>query len=92
MCFPCYSRDPGFRLSFKPTVVVFRSSKRFPGYDSESKEFNAEVHRNHIFGQHVANYMRLLKEEDEEGYKRQFSQYIKNGIEADQVSVPVMSC
>ena len=71
---------------------MFRSSKRFPGYDSESKEFNAEVHRNHIFGQHVANYMRLLKEEDEEGYKRQFSQYIKNGIEADQVSVPVMSC
>ncbi|XP_068695752.1 large ribosomal subunit protein uL18A-like [Montipora capricornis] len=61
------------------------SSKRFPGYDSESKEFNAEVHRNHIFGQHVANYMRLLKEEDEEGYKRQFSQYIKNGIEADQI-------
>ena len=59
--------------------------KRFPGYDSESKEFNAELHRNHIFGQHVANYMNELKEEDEEAYKRQFSQYIKNGVEPDQV-------
>lgn len=64
--------------------------KRFPGYDSESKEFSAEVHRNHIFGQHVANYMKELKEEDEEAYKRQFSQYIKNGVEADQV--PILDC
>ena len=59
--------------------------KRFPGYDSESKEFNAEVHRNHIFGQHVANYMKELRDEDEEAYKKQFSQYIKNGVEPDQV-------
>ncbi|KAB7500500.1 60S ribosomal protein L5 [Armadillidium nasatum] len=29
------------------------SEKRFPGYDKESKEFNAEVLRGHIFGQHV---------------------------------------
>jgi len=61
------------------------SMKRFPGYDSESKEFNAEVHRKHIFGQHVADYMRQLVEEDEDAYKRQFSQYIKNGVEADAI-------
>jgi len=61
------------------------SMKRFPGYDSESKEFNAEVHRKHIFGQHVADYMRQLAEEDEDAYKRQFSQYIKNGVEADAI-------
>lgn len=61
------------------------SMKRFPGYDSESKEFSAEVHRNHIFGQHVANYMRQLSEDDQDAYKRQFSFYIKNGIEADGV-------
>ncbi|KAK3697543.1 hypothetical protein QZH41_019782 [Actinostola sp. cb2023] len=61
------------------------SMKRFPGYDSESKEFNADVHRKHIFGQHVANYMRLLIDEDEEAYKRHFSQYIKNGVEADAI-------
>ena len=26
------------------------STKRFSGYDSESKEFNAEVHQKHIMG------------------------------------------
>lgn len=59
--------------------------KRFPGYDSESKEFHADVHRKHIFGQHVADYMRLLQNDDEDAYKRQFSQYIKLGITADTV-------
>lgn len=62
------------------------STKRFPGYDAETKEFNAEVHRKHIFGQHVAEYMRQLAENDDEAYKRQFSIYIKLGIEADNVS------
>jgi len=61
------------------------SVKRFPGYSSESKSFNAEVHRAHIFGQHVADYMRLLEGEDEEAYKRQFSKYIGLGIKADDI-------
>ncbi|KAH0817110.1 hypothetical protein GEV33_005681 [Tenebrio molitor] len=61
------------------------STKRFPGYDAESKSFNADVHRAHIFGQHVADYMRSLEEEDPEAFKRQFSQYIKLGINADQI-------
>ena len=62
------------------------TTKRFPGYDGESGEYNSEVHRNHIFGQHVANYMRTLSEEDEDAYKRQFSQFIKNGLNPDNVS------
>jgi len=66
-------------------LEIPHSMKRFPGYDSESKEFNAEVHRKHIFGQHVADYMRQLSEDDEEAYKRQFAYYIKNGIEADGI-------
>lgn len=61
------------------------STKRFPGYDAESKSFNADVHRAHIMGQHVADYMRSLEEEDQEAFNRQFSQYIKLGINADQV-------
>merc|ERR1719320_2349823 len=39
------------------------SSRRGPG---EAKSLNADVHRAHIFGQHVADYMRNLSEEDEE--------------------------
>ena len=60
-------------------------TKRFPGYDAEAKEFNAEVLRDHIFGNHVSEYMKQLLEEDEDAYKRQFSRYIKLGINADDV-------
>merc|ERR1712181_167738 len=49
----------------------------------ESKELNADVHRGHIFGGHVADYMRHLIEEDEDAYKKQFSRYIKDGVTAD---------
>jgi large subunit ribosomal protein L5e len=59
--------------------------KRFPGYDAESKEFKAEVHRKHIFGQHVADYMKMLQQDDDEAYKKQFGRYIKLGITADTV-------
>lgn len=61
------------------------SHRRFPGYDSESKEFEAETHRKHIFGGHVAGFMTHLQEEDEDAYKKQFSQFIKNGVTADSL-------
>merc|ERR1711922_45705 len=61
------------------------SVKRFPGYDNEEKQLDAEVHRKHIFGVHVADYMRSLQEEDEDAFKRQFSRYIKHGVTADSV-------
>lgn len=65
-------------------IVVCRV-KRFPGYDGESKEFHADVHRKHIMGQHVADYMRLLQQDDDDAYKKQFAQYIKLGITPDLV-------
>lgn len=61
------------------------STKRFPGYDNDSGEFNAEVHRDHIFGKHVAEYMRKLQDEDEDIYKKQFSQFIKTGLTPDSL-------
>lgn len=66
-------------------IDIPHSEKRFPGYDTESKELNADVHRKHIFGQHVADYMRKLMEEDEEAYKKQFSRFIKLGIVPDEL-------
>merc|ERR1711860_173057 len=53
---------------------------------------SADVHRNHIFGQHVANYMKQLQEEDEDGYKKQFSQFMKNGIAPDGVESMYKKC
>jgi large subunit ribosomal protein L5e len=35
--------------------------------------------------EHVADYMRYLQEEDEEVYKKQFSSYIEEGVEADDI-------
>merc|ERR1712136_161417 len=61
------------------------STKRFPGYDSEGDSFSAETHRAHIFGQHVGEYMAKLEEESEDAFKRQFSQFIKNGVTSDNI-------
>jgi len=66
-------------------LEIPHSTKRFPGYDAESKEFSAEVHRDHIFGKHVGNYMQQLQDEDEEAFKKQFSQFIKAGVTADNM-------
>nr|AYV89038.1 hypothetical protein DAPPUDRAFT_299917 [Tetranychus truncatus] len=66
-------------------IDIPHSEKRFPGYNAESKELDAEVHRKHIMGTHVADYMRSLMEEDEEAFKKQFSRYSKLGITADEI-------
>lgn len=61
------------------------SVKRFPGYDKEKGEYKADVHRRHILGIHVADYMKQLQADDDDAYKRQFSLYIKNGVTADSI-------
>jgi len=66
-------------------IDIPHSNRRFPGFDAESKEYNAEVHKEHILGQHVSKYMESLLEDDEEAYKKQFSQFVKHGITADAV-------
>lgn len=64
-------------------ILVPHSEKRFPGYDIESKELDAETLRKYIFGGHVAEYMETLADDDEERYKSQFQGYIDDEIEAD---------
>ena len=46
---------------------------RFYGYSREDKEYNAEEHRDKIFGAPIAEYMNQLKEENAELYEKQFS-------------------
>ncbi|KAA8896803.1 hypothetical protein FN846DRAFT_993582 [Sphaerosporella brunnea] len=64
-------------------LLIPHSESRFPGFDMESKELDAETLRKYIFGGHVAEYMETLADDDEERYKSQFQQYIDDGIEAD---------
>jgi large subunit ribosomal protein L5e len=62
---------------------VPHSEKRFPGYDRDAKEYDAEMHRERIFGGHVGEYMEYLEEEDNQKYQEHFASYIANDIEAD---------
>jgi len=64
-------------------VDVPHSVNRFAGYDEEKKSLDTAILRKYIFGGHVAEYMRALKEEDETAFKARFSQFIKHGITAD---------
>ncbi|CAG8501337.1 8854_t:CDS:2 [Funneliformis caledonium] len=64
-------------------IFIPHSENRFPGYDAESKSLDAETLRKYIYGGHVADYMRLLQEEDDDKYRRQFSKFIEAGINAD---------
>jgi len=62
---------------------VPHSEKRFPGYDRDTKEYDADMHRERIFGGHVSEYMEYLEEEDNQKYQEHFASYIKNEVAAD---------
>jgi large subunit ribosomal protein L5e len=63
--------------------------KKFPGYDKDEKEYDASVHKDMIFGESIAEYMRFLEQEDEESgthrMEEQFGSYVKAGVTADDI-------
>jgi len=59
--------------------------KRFPGYDGDTKKFEAEVLHDRIFGTHVSEYMEEMQEEDPELYKNFFARYIECGHTPDSL-------
>ncbi|WOL02973.1 60S ribosomal protein L5 [Canna indica] len=61
------------------------SDKRFAGFKKDEKQLDADVHRKYIFGGHIASYMRTLMEDEPEKYHSHFSEYIKKGIDADNM-------
>jgi len=64
-------------------ILVPHSEKRFIGF--KDGQLNRELLKKYIYGGHVADYMRKLKEENAEAYQKQFSRYIKEGIAADNI-------
>jgi len=68
------------------------SCRRFPGYDTDGDNFDAETHCKYIFGGNIGEYMTKLKEESEEDYAKQFSQFIKNGIDAEGLEEMYEKC
>jgi large subunit ribosomal protein L5e len=64
-------------------ILIPHSENRFPGYDIETKELDAETLRKYIFGGHVSEYMETLADDDEERFKSQFQGYLDDDIEAE---------
>ncbi|KAK4532729.1 hypothetical protein CCYA_CCYA13G3586 [Cyanidiococcus yangmingshanensis] len=65
-------------------IDIPHSEKRFPKYRKDSG-FDPEELKARIYGTHVAEYMRMLREEDPEKYQRQFSRYIKADVGPDDL-------
>jgi large subunit ribosomal protein L5e len=65
------------------------STKKFPGYKpasgEEKGEYDADFHKQRIFGGHVAEHMESLKEEDEQEYEKVYSKYIEEGVADDDL-------
>ncbi|KAI3678630.1 hypothetical protein L6452_37930 [Arctium lappa] len=61
------------------------SEKRFAGFNKDGKQLDADVHRKYIYGGHVASYMSTLMEDEPEKYQTHFSDYIKAGVEPDNL-------
>ncbi|ODV78849.1 uncharacterized protein CANTADRAFT_68552 [Suhomyces tanzawaensis NRRL Y-17324] len=66
-------------------LYVPHSPNRFPGWDIESEELDAELLRKYIFGGHVAEYIEELMDDDEEKYKTLFKGYIADEIESEDI-------
>jgi len=66
------------------------NNKLFPGYKpaeekGQEAEYEAEVHKDRIFGGHVKEYMEMMQEEDPTKYEAHFSKFIENDIDADKL-------
>jgi len=66
------------------------STKNFPGFKppeekGQEGEYDAEAHKERIFGNHVKEYMEMLQEEDPTKYEAHFSKFIAEGIDADKM-------
>jgi len=69
---------------------VPHSAKNFPGFKpAEEKgadpEYDAEAHKDRIFGGHVKEYMEMLQEEDPTKYEAHFAKFVSNSIDAEKL-------
>jgi len=69
-------------------IDIPHKDRRFPGSKrNEQKEWetSGDAHRKYIFGVHVADYMKQLKDNDDEAFQKQFKRYIDAGVTADTI-------
>jgi len=66
------------------------TNKKFPGFKpaeekGQEPEYDADAHKEKIFGSHVKEYMEMLQEEDPTKYEAHFSKFLENDIDADKI-------
>jgi len=66
-------------------LEIPHSPSRFVGYNKEEKALKADVLRKHIFGGHVADYMKHLRDDNNAKYLRHFGDYIKANIKPEDL-------
>lgn len=72
-----------WRLSTTCYNLTFHSlSPTYPLLPTPSPPYY-QAHKARIMGEHVADYMREMEEDDEENYRKHFSKYLEAEIEAD---------
>ena len=65
-------RFPGYHLE-KKEATTGKRGKAVVEKGKASGSYNAKEHRDHIFGAHVQTYMDLLKKNNKDAFKKQFS-------------------
>ncbi|KAM0787057.1 hypothetical protein ACM66B_006320 [Microbotryomycetes sp. NB124-2] len=66
-------------------LFIPHSEQRFPGYDPESKELDAETLERYMYGGHIAEFKETLEEEDDERFKKQFSSYLEDDMGSEDI-------
>jgi large subunit ribosomal protein L5e len=66
-------------------IEIPHSDTRFIGFNKEESKVDGVLLRKHLFGGHVADYMRKLSEEKPKTYAKQFSGYIAAGINPEDI-------
>jgi len=87
------TRFAGWEKAEKVVEVAGKGKKKAPPKvdepakkDPDAKgKLNQEKFRKYLLGGHVADYMKLLKEKDNEAYQRQFSKYIAAGLNPEDL-------
>jgi len=70
-------RFPGFRVEKMEEETNKRGKKKDDAGPKKKEVFTVEEHAEHIFGVHVQEYYDLIKKDDPEAFKRQFSKWEK---------------
>ncbi|MCO5549458.1 hypothetical protein L7F22_002929 [Adiantum nelumboides] len=61
------------------------SYNRFASFSKDEKSLNANAHRRYILEVRVADYVKMLREDEPKKYQSQFSSFMKGGVEPENL-------